>query len=243
MFYFKRSGENTLSGSNEYLTRGEYHKYLDPNWNYYPIYVRKIVYLEEVLDKYDKSCKILDAGCGEGVLVEKFNELGYDIVGIDLNYSSNLVRQGNVLEMDFGDDTFDIVLLLDVIEHVNYQEQEKVLTEIKRVLKRGGVLIASIPNLAHKASRWEFFKNGMLIRTANILKHPGDRPIKEYIELILKNGYSIIERHPIKLTLPRFQEKILKTLMGNKRFESYIFSEKRNPDDCFLNIFLLRNDK
>ena len=83
--------------------------------------------------------------------------------------------------------------------------------------------------------------NGRLKRTANIHKHPGDRPIKEYIDMFDRCNFRIRERIPIELRLPKFQEKLFRFLFTKKRYENFIYSSKRNPDDCFLNIFVLDN--
>lgn len=230
--------KNNLTG--EYAERGEYHKHLDPNWSYYPIYIRKVAFIDEFLkNNVPADFKILDAGCGEGVLVEKYRLQGKDITGLDLNVSNEFVNKGDILDMPFADESFDIVLFLDVIEHLNILDHPTSLAELKRVLKKSGKLIISIPNLAHKASRHRFYKTGELIRTANINKHPGDRPIKEYIDIIRVAGFNIENRIPVKLTLPPLREKFLKIVMRKKRFEKYIYSVNRNPDDCFLNIFVL----
>lgn len=229
---------SNLSG--EYAARGEYHKHLDPNWSYYPIYIRKIAFVDQYISNYFQEAKILDAGCGEGVLVKKYRSLGHNITGIDLNVSSDHVFKGDILDMPYGEDSFDLVLFLDVIEHLNVQDQLPALMELKRILKDDGKIVISIPNLAHKASRWQFYRTGELIRTANIIKHPGDRPIKEYIGMIIEADFAIEQRYPIKLTLPPLQEKLFKLCLGSANYERYIFSPKRNPDDCFLNIFVLR---
>ena len=72
----------------EYAKKGNYHKNLDPNWSYTPTYLKKIDFTSKFLSKLPKKTRILDAGCGEGVLVEEFRLKGYLIEGIDLNYES-----------------------------------------------------------------------------------------------------------------------------------------------------------
>ncbi len=64
--------------------------------------------------------------------------------------------------MPFEDNFFDVVLLLDVFEHIGYSDQPMALQEIKRVLKSDGQLIVSIPNLAHLSSRIAFVMFGMV---------------------------------------------------------------------------------
>lgn len=233
-----KTNEKNLEG--EYAERGEYHKHLDPTWSYYPIYIRKIAYVEKYLISYGKCSRILDAGCGEGVLVQKFRENGRDIVGLDKNYSSSFVVKGDVLDMPFNEKSFEVVLLLDVIEHLQFHQQLAALVEIRRVLTDAGELVISVPNLAHWASRWNFYKKGALVRTANILKHPGDRPVSEYLELFNEAQLEVGERIPIKLTLPPVYDRWIQRFISEKQYEKFIYSEKRNPDDCFLNIFVLR---
>jgi len=98
-------------------------------------YVRKFLY------SLPKGARILDAACGEGVLVEEYLAKGCDIVGIDLNYESEIVKQGDILNMPFEDARFDVVLLLDVFEHLSFVNQPKALQEIQRVLSEGGIFV------------------------------------------------------------------------------------------------------
>lgn len=230
-----------IKKNGEYIKRGEYHKNIDKDWSYYPIYVRKIDFLDNFIRNCkNKDIKILDLGCGEGVLVEKYKKEGYDIIGVDINYSSEHVLQKDLFKTGFEDESFDIILFMDVIEHLDYPLQNKALIEIRRLLKKSGNLLISIPNLAHKKSRWNFFFHGELIRTANPNKHIGDRPIKEYINMLNECNFEILKRLPIKLTMPRFQEAFFSMILGKKLFEKLVYSEARNPDDCFLNIFILK---
>lgn len=164
---------------NEYAERGEYHRYLNPSWSYYPYYIQKVNFVKTYIkNNISKSSKILDAGCGEGVLVEELIKEGYNAVGIDINYCSRFVIMGDIKNLPFSNESFDLVLCLDVLEHINFNEQEKAIKEIYRVIKHGGEVIFSLPNLAYITSRIRFFLFGELTRTA---KHPGDRPIREYI--------------------------------------------------------------
>jgi len=192
----------------EYAQRGEYHKYLDPNWSYYPTYIAKMKFIRGYLKNVPKTWRILDAGCGEGVLVEELLSHGYDVVGLDLNYSSKFVLRADITKMPFSDKTFDLVLCLDIVEHLNYVEQEMAIAEIGRVLKNCGTSILSIPNLAHLYSRLCFFFRGELRRTANIKKHPGDRPIIEYIQLLREGGFRIIRRKGLSPTFPLIYELV-----------------------------------
>ncbi len=80
------------------LYSGEHLKRIDSRWTYEKWSYRfsfetKMKYIVKLLEKVPKHCKILDAGCGQGLLVEEFKRRGYNICGIDAFYSSELFRE------------------------------------------------------------------------------------------------------------------------------------------------------
>ena len=58
------------------------------------------------------------------------------------------------------------------------------------------------PNLAHMHSRLKFLLAGKLTRTSAVERHPGDRPLAEYEELLRETGFRIESRRGIFPTLP-----------------------------------------
>lgn len=174
------------------LYSGEHLKRINPNWtfnkwSYRHTFTAKMKHIVSLLKKIPKHHKILDAGCGQGLLVEKFQRLGYDIIGVDAFYESEHVRKDDILKTNFPENSFDTILCLDVIEHFPHQEQETLIKELKRICKPNGRIIWSIPNLAHLSSRISFLLLGKPLRTAKEEYHPGDRAIKEYNFLISKH--------------------------------------------------------
>lgn len=185
----------------EYAARGDYHRAPDASWDYLPTYLAKLSVVRAWLDALPATARVLDAGCGEGVLVEEYaGRLA--ITGVDPNYSSPHVRQASLLELPFEAGSFDRALCLDVLEHLTYDEQPRALRELHRVLKGDGELLVSVPNLAHLQSRVHFLLTGRLIRTASEQKHPGDRPIAEYLRLFEKAGFATVARRGIFPTVP-----------------------------------------
>jgi 2-polyprenyl-3-methyl-5-hydroxy-6-metoxy-1,4-benzoquinol methylase len=166
-------------------------------------------YVRTFLDALSAEAEILDAGCGEGALVEEYATKGYHIKGIDLNYASDFVTQADVLNIPFCDKSFDVVLLLDVFEHLSFLEQPTVLKEIHRVLKRDGYLLLSVPNLSHLASRIQFSVFGRFTRTDIEENHIGERPIYENKTLIKANGFAIEKQIGFTLTVPVVYTQII----------------------------------
>ncbi|MBW2731350.1 MAG: class I SAM-dependent methyltransferase [Deltaproteobacteria bacterium] len=188
--------------SGEYHSKGDYHRELDRSWRYYPVYEEKMAYVRRYLDAVPHGSSIVDVGCGEGLLVEEYRAKGYEMQGVDLNYASEAVRRGDITALPVDDASVDLALCLDVIEHLNFSQQGLALFELHRVLRSGGKLLLSVPNLAHFASRLSFMVLGRLIRTSSIERHPGDRPIGEYLKLVRDMGFKISRRDGIFPTYP-----------------------------------------
>lgn len=113
--------------------------------------------------------KILDLGCGDGRTGSALVSHN-DVYGIDL--SEKAVEEakkkgvkaqvGDVaLGLPFSDETFDVVLIKDVLEHVF--DPLGLLQEARRVLKRGGFLFCVLPNGANILNRLVFFFTGDLV--------------------------------------------------------------------------------
>ena len=112
--------------------------------------------LDKIVDllPQDKKIKILDAGCGEGQLLLKIFERGYkNIYGVDITkiaikqaekrVKANFSLQ-NLENLNYENEKFDVVICTEVIEHI--ENYEKVLQELKRILKKNGLLIITFPN-------------------------------------------------------------------------------------------------
>ncbi|HIC89047.1 MAG TPA: class I SAM-dependent methyltransferase [Anaerolineae bacterium] len=93
---------------------------------------------------------VLDVGCGAGNMAHHLAHYGR-VIGLDNNPKPLVVarergldvRQGNADDMPFPDATFDLVALLDTVEHV--PNETGVFQECYRVLKPGGHLMVTVP--------------------------------------------------------------------------------------------------
>ena len=116
--------------------------------------------LRKVAKKYVVGKYILDAGCGTGhTTLELLNE-GYDVTAIDIsqelvNFTQRIIKEnnymGDVHTLDltnakvFGENKFDTIVCLDVLEHI--RDDELVIRNLCYILKKGGHLIVSVPAL------------------------------------------------------------------------------------------------
>jgi 2-polyprenyl-3-methyl-5-hydroxy-6-metoxy-1,4-benzoquinol methylase len=102
--------------------------------------------------------RLIDVGCGRGVVLARLYEAGYDISGCDISSESvaALKRRGCVvflhdIETDRLRETYDGILCLEVLQQVF--DPVGVLRRLAEHLKDDGVLIVSVPNEFHIWSR------------------------------------------------------------------------------------------
>jgi ubiquinone/menaquinone biosynthesis C-methylase UbiE len=115
-----------------------------------------------------KGKTILDVGCGFGAYSLVAESYGASMsVGIDINceYIKKSALGSAVLAdahaLPFRDSCFDIVLMVEVLEHLHAKME--VLKEVKRVLRRGGYLLLTVPN-----KFYPFETHGMKINNIHI---------------------------------------------------------------------------
>lgn len=111
----------------------------------------------EIENHIPKESKFLDVGCGAGYsLMKASTDLNCEVEGIDADpgshgvgrYSENStsglsIKKGFAEKIDYEDETFDVVYCSHVLEHVN--DEAMAIAEMKRVLKKNGVLIIGMP--------------------------------------------------------------------------------------------------
>jgi 2-polyprenyl-3-methyl-5-hydroxy-6-metoxy-1,4-benzoquinol methylase len=97
--------------------------------------------------------RVLDVGCGRGVLLREFRRRGWEVQGTELSeqaasYARNTlnipVEIGSLETLQFPAKHFDAITLWHVLEHV--ANPRALLAEINRILKPDGVLLVAVPN-------------------------------------------------------------------------------------------------
>ena len=142
--------------------------------------------------KLKKGSKILDIGCGIGLLVYCFNKLGYDAKGIDVNpnaiacslepLNSICVEQSS--KLPFPDNYFDLVVSREVLEHIPLSEIDNCIDEWERV---GNGVFIHIIAVSDRGKR-----------VINDPAHINVQSENWWIEKFTEHGYSVI-RKPSKL--------------------------------------------
>jgi 2-polyprenyl-3-methyl-5-hydroxy-6-metoxy-1,4-benzoquinol methylase len=96
---------------------------------------------------------LVDIGCGNGDFIHLAQKHGWSVGGAEISTHAvefatserglNVIKS-NLEELPFESSSFDVVTILDVLEHL--RDPRKTLTEIFRILKPGGLIVIRVPN-------------------------------------------------------------------------------------------------
>ena len=149
----------------------------------------------------ERDRRVLDVACGPGAFSELFPAEGY--VGVDLNeryiryaqrHYRGTFRVMDARKLEFGDQTFDDVLVYGLLHHLNDTDARAVLEGIARVLKPTGraLIIEDIPTesrlnlIGHLLHRIE---NGHFIRAAHEYRRLLEGHFHQHGEQFFRSGF------------------------------------------------------
>jgi len=146
---------------------------------------RSIAMLEGMITS---SARVLDLGCGNGrfllPLSRKYNAVGTDVSPTavqrarsylsknnagSVNYAECLVS--SITSLPFSDNSFDAVLCLGVLQHLLEDERMQAISEIKRVMKSGAVLVLEVFGTGDMRYGGESVEEHTFIRKNGIIYH------------------------------------------------------------------------
>lgn len=116
----------------------------------------------------DKNAKVLDVGCGMGFALLALRELGFpNLSGVESDSGQAKSCQAKNLDVTLADDTieflkqhagtYDLIICLDVIEHIPVAIQLAFVHALAGALRSGGKLICTVPNAnSALAARWRY---------------------------------------------------------------------------------------
>jgi len=112
--------------------------------------------LEDYLRLVPQGSRILDVGCGTGQQVKMYKQLGLEPVGVEpaphmreVAQRSNPgvpILQGTVLDLPLPDESFDVVVAIEVLRYLDRADWNRAFSEILRVLRPGGRLLVTMRN-------------------------------------------------------------------------------------------------
>jgi 2-polyprenyl-3-methyl-5-hydroxy-6-metoxy-1,4-benzoquinol methylase len=159
------------------------------------------------LEKRRHGGHLLDVGCGDGAFLKLAQDKGWAVSGTEhSSYAANYVSEalgipvfcGEVFAAGYPDNSFDVVTMWHVLEHVT--DPGRYLREIHRILKPSGLLLVAVPNvndyimqaayrLVKKRPLKLFSKDDREIH----LYHFSDETLKNYL---VKTGFECLKISP-----------------------------------------------
>jgi ubiquinone/menaquinone biosynthesis C-methylase UbiE len=150
-----------------------------------------------VYDLIRESHKVLDVGCGTGVF--SVNAFGHEMhaCGLEDCKFSNVIPfkqvDFNKDDLPYLDNSFDGAVAIEIIEHVN--DPHKFITELHRVVKKGGTVVITTPNVSNWYMRIYYMLTGKLLGFDSYVVHKGD-PENNHISPIIWQIYKpFIEKY------------------------------------------------
>ncbi len=184
----------------------------------------------EMLPYIPKTAKnILELGCGEGMFGSYLREnMSAKVSGIEIetkfatkakkNLDKVYIGDAELIIKKLPDNSFDVIVVNDVLEHM--VDPYSVLKEAKRILRKGGVVVSSIPNMRNfhvmyhlvRGGQWEYVESGILDRTH--LRFFTQKSIRNMYERL---GYEVVKHEGIfeESNLPAYF-KFINTLARGK---------------------------
>ena len=124
----------------------------------------------KTLARYVKPGKVLDVGCATGFFLDVASSAGWEVHGVELSeYAAEVARgrfgehvfKGTLEQAGYPDESFDVVTLFDLLEHV--PDPRLFLREVRRLLRPDGILLIVTPDITSLSARimghrWSHFK-------------------------------------------------------------------------------------
>ena len=114
------------------------------------------VVLDRELSRLPKGARVLDVGCGTGIYLRRFANMGLTPVGVEpapgmievarRENPTMRIEQGVATELPFEDASMDAVTSIEVLRYLHREDIHRSLSEMLRVLRPGGLLFVTLVN-------------------------------------------------------------------------------------------------
>ena len=168
-----------------------------------------------------ENVKILDVGCGGGLLSEPLSRLGADVVGIDASVKNikiaKLHSKKNRLNIRYfcaspetfhTNTKFDVILNMEIVEHV--EDLDFFLNTCSKLLKKNGIMFVATLNKTLKSYLFAIIGAEYILRWLPIGTHEWEKFVKpeDLIKILKKNNLSLDKLDGMKFNLIKDQWSI-----------------------------------
>lgn len=139
----------------------------------------------DIFSKFPERGSLLEIPAGEGALAWQLKKMGYTVTAGDIDPNFFKVSPIPCIRLDLNqefpleDEQFQFVSCIEGIEHL--QDQFQFVRECHRVLKKGGYLVLSTPNILNLASRLKFLFSGFYALVPRPINEFSQVPVFDHI--------------------------------------------------------------
>jgi len=200
-------------------------------FGYFDICVEELEKHLNTLGLAKTKARILDAGCGDGRFLKQLQDSGFPkIAGVD--YSKRALSFGKLLLPDvqleradfatgtsFQDGAFDAIVMIETLEHIIPSQIPLVLKELARILKKGGIIIVTVPSKAIPVGpkHYQHFDKESMRSTLE--------PVFTVREIF---GQDKLGFHPLKLLYMALDNKLWDIPRARKKYNRTVWAKHFN---------------
>ena len=202
-----------------------------------PITEKRYNQLLDKFEKYRKTNRLLDIGSGSGFFLKTAKKRGWEVYGTEIDSGVQSTNNEKDINMSYGEidsigfpeDYFDVVVHIEVIEHIN--NPNEYVSEIQKILRPGGITYLTTPNF-NAIHRYRLKEKYDVISYPNHLCY--------YTKRTLKQLFKTKGLKPIRVVTTGYSLTRLKTSKGisNQSFVSETSDDEMLRTKIEMNGFL-----
>lgn len=168
---------------------------------YAPTYRRRVAIFRRLTGL--RRGRLLEIGCGSGLLLVRFREAGYDVEGVELSSADAArgraryglpIREGRMEDLPLDRERYDAVVLINVLEHI--LDPAALLTRAYQMLRPGGCLVAGVPVVDSAYARLLGARWGAVTEAPRHVSIPSFRGV---VGLLRRVGFAEVTSSPAPL--------------------------------------------
>jgi len=191
--------------------------------------------LQPIINNHERY-KLLDIGSHRGGYSIAFSKMGYEVTGLELDkdkietakkaskeYKEEIkFIQSDARKTPFKDNTFDVAILSNVIEHI--PNTEKLLREIYRILKKQGILYIQFPPY------WGFFGGHIYLKAISLPLHYFSRKTTDFF----------VKRFKLESELDEIEKITIDKLINLARATGFTIKKIKSVPDFMAKIHIIK---
>lgn len=186
--------------------------------------------LLDEFEKYRKTNKILDVGCGRGWFLEEAKKRGWEVFGTEYSEAAIALCKSNGLDNikagkldpeSFSPAEFDVITSFEVFEHINNPNEE--IQHINQLLRKGGLFYCTTPNF-NSLMRYYLKTDYNVIVYPEHLSYYTKNTLNK---LAFQNGFKLLKFQTTGISLNRLKDSDKTNIQENTE----IISRKESSDE------------